>query len=160
MPEMTETPNILHNATHQSLVLIDQIGLSTSTYGKLSLAWTCAENLAYRIKSVTLFARHPFVIYTLPAKLKGIVNVHLDAVEYNDTIYFMHSVQQGLPKRILWPIGNHAFSPPRSVIKRAEENLGDSETLSPDAATTGNATYAKLLMSEPENRLFRIQSTR
>ncbi|WP_368938887.1 DNA mismatch repair protein MutS, partial [Morganella morganii] len=95
MVEMTETANILHNATEQSLVLMDEIGRGTSTYDGLSLAWACAESLANRIKALTLFATHYFELTTLPEKLEGVANIHLDAVEHGDTIAFMHSVQDG-----------------------------------------------------------------
>ena len=93
MVEMTETANILHNATENSLVLMDEIGRGTSTYDGLSLAWACAENLANRIKAMTLFATHYFELTTLPEKLEGTANIHLDAVEHGETIAFMHSVQ-------------------------------------------------------------------
>ncbi len=95
MVEMTETANILHNATEHSLVLMDEIGRGTSTYDGLSLAWACAENLANKIKALTLFATHYFELTQLPEKMEGVANVHLDALEHGDTIAFMHSVQDG-----------------------------------------------------------------
>ncbi|SQC45656.1 DNA mismatch repair protein MutS [Klebsiella pneumoniae] len=79
MVEMTETANILHNATEHSLVLMDEIGRGTSTYDGLSLAWACAENLANKIKALTLFATHYFELTQLPEKMEGVANVHLDA---------------------------------------------------------------------------------
>lgn len=91
MVEMTETANILHNATEYSLVLMDEIGRGTSTYDGLSLAWACAENLANKIKALTLFATHYFELTQLPEKMEGVANVHLDALEHGDTIAFMHS---------------------------------------------------------------------
>lgn len=86
MVEMTETANILHNATEYSLVLMDEIGRGTSTYDGLSLAWACAENLANKIKALTLFATHYFELTQLPEKMEGVANVHLDALEHGDTI--------------------------------------------------------------------------
>ena len=95
MVEMTETANILHNATDRSLVLMDEVGRGTSTFDGLSLAWACAFHLAKSVKAFTLFATHYFELTSLPDKLTGAVNVHLDATEHNDTIVFMHSVQDG-----------------------------------------------------------------
>jgi len=93
MVEMTETANILHNATRNSLVLMDEIGRGTSTFDGLSLAWTCAEYLANHIGAYTLFATHYFELTALPEQ--SIVNVHLEAVEQNDKLIFMHTVKQG-----------------------------------------------------------------
>ncbi len=73
---MTETANILHNATENSLVLMDEIGRGTSTYDGLSLARACAENLANKIKALTLFATHYFELTQLPEKMEGVANVH------------------------------------------------------------------------------------
>ena len=95
MVEMTETANILHNATDRSLVLMDEVGRGTSTFDGLSLAWACAFHLAKSVKAFTLFATHYFELTSLPDKLTGAVNVHLDATEHKDTIVFMHSVQDG-----------------------------------------------------------------
>ncbi|MEZ5530160.1 MAG: DNA mismatch repair protein MutS [Porticoccaceae bacterium] len=95
MVEMTETANILHNASERSLVLMDEIGRGTSTFDGLSLAWACAVQLAEKVKAFTLFATHYFELTALPDKTVGVVNVHLDATEYNDDIVFLHAVQEG-----------------------------------------------------------------
>jgi DNA mismatch repair protein MutS len=95
MVEMTETANILHNASERSLVLMDEVGRGTSTFDGLSLAWACAYYLADRIKSFTLFATHYFELTSLPEQITSAVNVHLDATEYKDSIVFLHSVQEG-----------------------------------------------------------------
>ncbi|VUD51883.1 DNA mismatch repair protein MutS [Thalassocella blandensis] len=95
MVEMTETANILNNATRQSLVLMDEIGRGTSTYDGLSLAWASVEHLAKKLKAFTLFATHYFEITALPDTLEGVVNIHLDATEHNDNIVFLHNIQRG-----------------------------------------------------------------
>lgn len=95
MVEMTETANILHNATDRSLVLMDEVGRGTSTFDGLSLAWSCAEYLAREVRAFTLFATHYFELTTLPEQCEGVANVHLTAVEHNDHIVFMHEVQEG-----------------------------------------------------------------
>ncbi|MCL4165334.1 UNVERIFIED_CONTAM: hypothetical protein GTU68_015848, partial [Idotea baltica] len=92
MVEMTETANILHNATPNSLVLMDEIGRGTSTYDGLSLAWASAEWLANQINAMTLFATHYFELTELPNQIPTLANVHLDAVEHGDSIAFMHAV--------------------------------------------------------------------
>ncbi|MFI0460028.1 MAG: DNA mismatch repair protein MutS, partial [Candidatus Thiodiazotropha endolucinida] len=95
MVEMEETANILHNATAQSLVLMDEIGRGTSTFDGLSLAWSCAVELATCLRAYTLFATHYFELTTLPEEYPGIGNLHLDAVEHGDTIVFLHAVREG-----------------------------------------------------------------
>ena len=95
MVEMTETANILHNATERSLVLMDEVGRGTSTFDGLSLAWACAVQLAEKVKAFTLFATHYFELTSLPDKTSGVANVHLDATEYNDDIVFLHTIQEG-----------------------------------------------------------------
>ncbi|WP_127959962.1 DNA mismatch repair protein MutS [Serratia microhaemolytica] len=149
MVEMTETANILHNATEQSLVLMDEIGRGTSTYDGLSLAWACAETLANRIKSMTLFATHYFELTHLPEKIVGVVNVHLDALEHGDSIAFMHSVQEGAASKSYGLAVAALAGVPRDVIKRARQKLRELETLSQQTATsTIEASQMTLLTEE------------
>ena len=95
MVEMTEMAQILRNATGQSLVLVDEIGRGTSTFDGLSLAWACAGDLARRIRAFTLFSTHYFELTSLAEQLKGVSNVHLDAVEHGHRIVFLYSVKDG-----------------------------------------------------------------
>ncbi|MEZ5542717.1 MAG: DNA mismatch repair protein MutS [Pseudomonadota bacterium] len=127
MVEMTETANILHNATAHSLVLMDEIGRGTSTYDGLALAWACAVDLAVRIKAYTLFATHYFELTALPEQYDGIANVHLDATEHADRIVFLHSVRAGAADR---SYGLHVAAlagVPRAVIRQAQARLADLE---------------------------------
>ncbi|WP_350317040.1 DNA mismatch repair protein MutS [Pectobacterium aroidearum] len=151
MVEMTETANILHNATENSLVLMDEIGRGTSTYDGLSLAWACAENLANRIKAMTLFATHYFELTTLPEKMEGVVNVHLDAREHGDTIAFMHSVQDGAASKSYGLAVAALAGVPKEVIKRARQKLKELETLSNNASSShiDGAQLALLGNDEP-----------
>jgi DNA mismatch repair protein MutS len=130
MVEMTETANILHNATKRSLVLIDEIGRGTSTYDGLSLAWACAENLANRIKAMTLFATHYFELTTLQEKMENVVNVHLDALEHGETIAFMHSVQDGAASKSYGLAVAALAGVPSDVIRRARQKLRELESIS------------------------------
>jgi DNA mismatch repair protein MutS len=84
MVEMSETSYILHHATAQSLVLMDEIGRGTSTYDGLALAERCARHLAHDNRAYTLFATHYFELTALAEPGSGIANVHLDAVEHHD----------------------------------------------------------------------------
>ncbi|UAY91081.1 DNA mismatch repair protein MutS [Pectobacterium polaris] len=151
MVEMTETANILHNATENSLVLMDEIGRGTSTYDGLSLAWACAENLVNRIKAMTLFATHYFELTTLPEKMEGVVNVHLDAREHGDTIAFMHSVQDGAASKSYGLAVAALAGVPKEVIKRARQKLKELETLSNNASSShiDGAQLALLSNDEP-----------
>ncbi|ACX81461.1 DNA mismatch repair protein MutS [Aggregatibacter actinomycetemcomitans D11S-1] len=130
MVEMTEMANILHQATEKSLVLIDEIGRGTSTYDGLSLAWACAEWLAKKIRSLTLFATHYFELTILPEQVNGIGNIHLDAMEHNDTIAFMHAVQHGAASKSYGLAVAALAGVPQQVIKLAEQKLAQLEKLS------------------------------
>ena len=131
MVEMTETANILHNATPQSLVLMDEIGRGTSTYDGLALAWACARQLAAEVRALTLFATHYFELTRLPEDYSSVANVHLDAVEHDDTIVFLHAVQKGPADR---SYGLHVAAlagVPWMVIERAKDYLQELEQTRP-----------------------------
>ena len=128
MVEMTETANILNNATANSLVLMDEIGRGTSTYDGLSLAWACAEYLARKINAYTLFATHYFELTQLADSMDELANVHLDAVEYGDTIRFMHAVQEGAANRSYGLQVAQLAGVPRNVIAAAKQKLHQLES--------------------------------
>ncbi|MDN4501525.1 DNA mismatch repair protein MutS [Alteromonadaceae bacterium BrNp21-10] len=130
MVEMTETANILNNATANSLVLMDEIGRGTSTYDGLSLAWACAEYLAQKISAFTLFATHYFELTQLADAMPELANVHLDAVEHNDTISFMHAVQEGAANRSFGLQVAQLAGVPRAVIVAAKNKLAELEATS------------------------------
>jgi DNA mismatch repair protein MutS len=123
MVEMTETANILNNATAQSLVLMDEIGRGTSTFDGMSLAWACACHLATRLHAFTLFATHYFELTALPETLPHCANVHLDAVEHGDNIIFMHSVKEGPANQSYGLQVAQLAGVPREVVQQAKQKL-------------------------------------
>ncbi|WP_215843996.1 DNA mismatch repair protein MutS [Acidithiobacillus montserratensis] len=92
MVEMSETARILHLATAQSLVILDEIGRGTATYDGLAIAWATAEALLER-GAFTLFATHYFELTAL--ENRGLSNLHLDAVAQNEQVIFLHRVEEG-----------------------------------------------------------------
>ena len=126
MVEMTETANILHNATDQSLVLMDEIGRGTSTFDGLSLAWASAEYLT-RSRAFTLFATHYFEMTALPDQVDSVVNVHLTAAEHKDGIVFMHQVEEGPASQSYGLQVAMLAGVPQGVIARAREKLRQLE---------------------------------
>jgi len=156
MVEMTETANILHNATPQSLVLMDEVGRGTSTFDGLSLAWASAVYIAQRLQAWTLFATHYFELTTLPEQFSTIANVHLDASEHQDGIVFLHSVKAGPANQSYGLQVAQLAGVPMPVIKQAREKLlhleRDSlaQTQGP-AAKTKHAPHQAELFVEPEH---------
>ncbi len=144
MVEMTETANILHNATPQSLVLMDEIGRGTSTYDGLALAWACAADLARRIRAFTLFATHYFELTRLPETLPAVTNVHLDAMEYGDRIIFLHALKPGPADR---SYGLHVAALagiPPGVLEEAKHHLRQLEEQQATASEAGPARQEQL----------------
>ena len=123
MVEMTETANILHNATAHSLVLLDEIGRGTSTFDGLALAWACAKQLLEKNRSYTLFATHYFELTRLVDEFKQAANVHLDAVEHGNGIVFLHSVEEGPASQSYGLQVAQLAGIPKSVVSAARRKL-------------------------------------
>jgi DNA mismatch repair protein MutS len=129
MVEMSETANILHNATDKSLVLMDEVGRGTSTFDGLSLAWAAAECLA-QLRAYTLFATHYFELTVLPENEPLVANVHLNATEHNERIVFLHRVLPGPASQSYGLAVAQLAGVPGKVITRAKEHLQRLETTS------------------------------
>lgn len=122
MVEMTETSQILHHATNQSLVLMDEVGRGTSTYDGLSLAWACVNDLTKRIKCLCLFATHYFELTEL-GKEPAIENFHVTAKELNGNLILLHKVQHGPASQSHGLQVAKLAGIPNSVIKDAQNRL-------------------------------------
>ena len=152
MVEMTETATILHHATPNSLVLMDEIGRGTSTYDGLSLAWACADYLARQLKAMTLFATHYFELTQLADELDGLANVHFDAVEHGDSIAFMHHVHPGAASKSFGLQVAQLAGVPKVVIQQARRKLQQLEQAEPARPLdTGPASASQLELLAPEH---------
>ena len=127
MVEMTETANILHNATEKSLVLLDEIGRGTSTFDGLSLAWAVAKQLLEKNKSYTLFATHYFELTRIVDDFKQAANVHLDAIERANNIVFLHKVEEGAAHMSYGIQVAQLAGIPKSVVAAAKRKLTQLE---------------------------------
>lgn len=125
MVEMTETANILNNATRKSLIILDEIGRGTSTYDGISIAWSIAEHLLTdeKLQAKTLFATHYFELTKLEEKIKGAVNYHVAVNECNDEILFLHKIVRGGTDKSYGIQVARLAGLPIASIKRAKEIL-------------------------------------
>ena len=154
MVEMTETANILHNASPSSLVLMDEVGRGTSTYDGLSLAWSCAEHLASNLGALTLFATHYFEMTQLAEQFSNIDNLHLDATEYQDNIIFMHKVLRGPASQSYGLQVAKLAGVPELVVAQAKEKLQVLETAEQQAlSNTPAITPVVTLIEDAGNGL-------
>ncbi len=94
MVEMTETANILHNCTYDSLILMDEIGRGTSTADGMALAWATAEHISKK-GAMCLFATHYLELTKLDSLYPNIINLHFAASEHQDQIIFLHRIEEG-----------------------------------------------------------------
>jgi len=148
MVEMTETATILHNATEQSLVLMDEIGRGTSTFDGLSLAWAAAHYMGETATAFTLFATHYFELTALAKELPACSNVHLDATEHDGQLVFLHAVRPG-PANQSYGLQVAALAGvPKEVIRRAKTYLRTLES-SQVAQRDGAQGQLPLTIEEP-----------
>ncbi len=139
MVEMTETAGILHNATADSLVLMDEIGRGTSTFDGMALAWASAVHLAEQVHAFTLFATHYFELTVLAETCPGVANVHLGATEYGNEITFLHSVEEGPASRSYGLQVAQLSGIPPQVLAVARGKLAELEREKPHMAPSAKA---------------------
>lgn len=152
MVEMTETANILHNATEDSLVLMDEVGRGTSTFDGLSLAWAAAVYIAQRLNAYTLFATHYFELTALTDDFDTIENVHLDAVEHESGIVFMHAVKSGPANQSYGLQVAQLAGIPAAVIDSARGKLLQLEAESNAQHSSGQAVASATLRERASAR--------
>jgi len=163
MVEMTETANILNNATNQSLILMDEVGRGTSTFDGLALAWACVHHLAEVTQAYTLFATHYFELTGFPTPTNGAQNVHLHATEYDDSIVFLHSVQPGAASQSYGLQVAQLAGVPHPIIVEAKQKLASLESSESRHAmdTTGaQAIQSDLFRQPPHPVLKKLRTTR
>ena len=160
MVEMTESAAILHHATENSLVLMDEVGRGTSTFDGMALAFAICRHLIEKNRSMTLFATHYFELTLLANEYPELANVHLDAVEQGEKIVFLHAVEDG-PANQSYGIQVAALAGiPASVVKVAKRQLREFEQraainpLQPDLF----ATLPEPAEPEPNPALERLAS--
>ena len=153
MVEMTETANILHNATANSLVLLDEIGRGTSTFDGLALAWAVADHLSTQIKSLTLFATHYFELTVLPEQRPNVANVHLSATEHNNKIIFLHTVKNGAASQSYGLQVASLAGVPQKVIDKAKNRLYELEQQNhPSVEASGQQQLALMIENDDEEQ--------
>lgn len=155
MVEMSETANILNNATQRSLVILDEIGRGTSTFDGLSLAWSIVEHLHHQVGAKTLFATHYHELTELTGKLKRLQNYNVAVREWNDQIVFLHKIIEGGTDKSYGIQVARLAGVPKEVIERAKvilRNLEDSE-LTPE----GNVRRAR--RQEDREKLKQIEAS-
>jgi len=149
MVEMTETAHILHNASANSLVLLDEIGRGTSTFDGLALAWAVARHLVTATRAFTLFATHYFELTQLAQEFRQLVNVHLDAKEHGADLVFLHAVEEGPASQSYGIQVARLAGVPSPVIHAARRHLRELEDAQLQPGPQGDLFAAHLPNNEP-----------
>ncbi|MBN2018792.1 MAG: DNA mismatch repair protein MutS [Sedimentisphaerales bacterium] len=128
MVEMTETANIINNATSKSLVILDEVGRGTSTYDGLSLAWAITEHVANKIKCRTLFATHYHELTELAELFSNIKNCNVAVREWMDEVVFLHKILPGGTDKSYGIHVAKLAGIPKPILERSKEILAELET--------------------------------
>ncbi|WP_312262824.1 DNA mismatch repair protein MutS [Candidatus Igneacidithiobacillus taiwanensis] len=153
MVEMQETAQILHLATAQSLVILDEIGRGTATYDGLAIAWASAEELL-RLQSFTLFATHYFELTEM--QHPQLANVHLDAIAQAEQVTFLHQLEEGPATQSFGLAVARLAGLPETVLRNARERLTILEGMAPAQTTRPMAASQQLsLFAEPPHPALR-----
>jgi DNA mismatch repair protein MutS len=143
MVEMSETANILNNATPHSLIILDEIGRGTSTFDGLSLAWSIVEHLHNQVGAKTLFATHYHELTELAGRLPRLRNFNVAVREWNEQIVFLRKIVQGGTDKSYGIQVARLAGVPKPVLERAKEilrNLEESE-LTPEGNVRQQARH-------------------
>lgn len=127
MVEMTETANILNNATPRSLIVLDEIGRGTSTFDGLSLAWSIVEHLHHKVGAKTLFATHYHELTELAGRLPRVKNFNVAVREWREQIVFLRKIIAGGSDKSYGIQVARLAGIPKPVLERAKEILGNLE---------------------------------
>jgi DNA mismatch repair protein MutS len=153
MVEMIETAEILHHATDQSLVILDEVGRGTSTHDGLAIAWAIVEHLAGRTRARTLFATHYHQLLDLADRLPNAANLSVAVQEWGEQIVFLHRIVEGGTDRSYGLHVARLAGVPRPVVERARELLFElQQTRAPAPGATGESVQLSLF-PEPDARL-------
>ena len=128
MVEMNEVATILHKATKDSLIILDEVGRGTSTYDGLSIAWAVVEYVSKVIKANTLFATHYHELSELEGKLDGVKNYKILVKEYNGTVIFLRKIQEGSANKSFGIEVASLAGVPKAVTTRAKSILKELES--------------------------------
>jgi len=123
MVEMTEVSNILHNATNNSLLILDEIGRGTSTFDGLSIAWSVIEFISNTLSAKTLFSTHYHELTELEGLLEGVKNYQVSVKEFNNTIIFLRKIIRGGASRSFGIEVASLAGLPTEVLNRAKDIL-------------------------------------
>jgi DNA mismatch repair protein MutS len=146
MVEMSETANILNNATGRALIILDEIGRGTSTFDGLSLAWSIVEHLHNAVGAKTLFATHYHELTELAGRLPRVRNCNVAVREWNEQIVFLRKIVPGATDKSYGIQVARLAGVPKSVIERAMEILGNLEEseLTPEGKVRRPARHAEM----------------
>ena len=142
MVEMTETANIINNATEKSLVILDEVGRGTSTYDGLALAWAITEHIANKLKCRTLFATHYHELTELAELFTNVKNCNVAVREWADEVVFLHKILPGGTDKSYGIHVAKLAGVPKSIVERSKEILEELEsTFAKEATSRGLAKH-------------------